>query len=95
MNDEFAKLVAAAASAGWWTILIFAIVLFVSWLFVLVALNVRPKIVLKMIGPGPIGWDELQKIYLWFMGVFKLILIIALMLVVWLTFWAEALRQAG
>ena len=94
MNDDFAKRVRTAAMAGWKTILIFAIGLLVSWGCVLVVLNVRPAIVMKMIGPGPVDWDELQRIYVWFMGVCKLIVLTALMLVVWLTFWARGLKRA-
>lgn len=48
---------------------------------------------LTMWGSGGVGWDFLQTVSLWFMGVFKLCIWFLFLVVLWLTLWARQLRK--
>ena len=92
MNDPFEKKVRAAAVAGWWVVLIGCALLLVTWLAYLGIMSARPAWLLAMFGPDA-GWTLVQTISLWFMAVFKLILWLLILVVLWLTLWARQLRK--
>lgn len=94
MNDTFAVRVRSAASAAWWTTLIWAILITISWLGIMAIMHIRPEWVLRMIGES-VTWDDLGRIYLWFMGVFKTLLWLLFMGAIFLTIWAKKLHRAG
>ena len=93
MNDSFEKKLRAAAVAGWWVFLIAYALLTVTWLIYLALLSARPAWLLTMWGLGDVGWDSMQTVSLWFMGVFKLCLWLLLVIVLWLKLWARQLRK--
>jgi len=95
MSEELAKRVRAAAAAGWWTVIIFAVYVTIGWLIVLAVLHAQPEWMLAMWGAGGLRWAEIQKIYLWFFGVMKMLLLAALMATVFLTIWGRRLGKAG
>ena len=92
MAETFAERVRAAARAGWWTFVIFAVGLAAAWGIVLGLMHTRPGWVLNLCGGGNFDWDALQRVYLWFFGVMKLILLVVLMATVFLALWSRRLR---
>ena len=92
MNDSFEKKVRAAAVAGWWVILIGYALLTVTWLVYVVLVSARPVWLIAMWGQE-VGWDFMQVVSLWFLGVFKLFMWFLIVVVLWLTFWARQLHN--
>jgi hypothetical protein len=92
MNDVFQKKVAAAAVAGWWTLLIAAIFLTIQWLAYWRIMNVRPEWLRQMWGPY-MEWQQIQNIWFWMMAIFKFCVWIMALVVIWLSFWARGLRK--
>ena len=95
MNDTFEKKVRAAAVAGWWVVLIAYAFLFVVWGVYLGLMSARPEWLLTMWGRGEVNWGLVQTVSLWFMGVFKLLIWVLILVVLWLTLWARQLRKAA
>jgi hypothetical protein len=93
MNDTFEKKVRAAAVAGWWVILIAYVLLLVTWIAYLAIVSARPAWLLSMWGQGDVSWAFMQTVSLWFMGVFKLLIWLLFLVVLWLTLWARQLRK--
>ena len=89
--NEFVQCVRAAATAGWWTILIAAGWLTLAWLIAMPLIRSRPAWMLRMLGGGNFSWDDLQKMYLWAFTGFKAVFFVALVLVIWLTIWSRSL----
>jgi hypothetical protein len=94
MNDPFERKVRAAAVAGWWVILIGYGQLLVTWAVYLVLLSARPGWLLALWGQGEVSWALVQTVSLWFLGVFKLVIWILFLVVLWLTLWARQLRRS-
>ena len=94
MAETFVKRVRAAAGAGWWTFVIFAVWLAAGWGIALGLMHTRPGWALGLCGGGNFDWDTLQQMYLWFFGVMKLILLVLLMAAVFLALWARRLKSA-
>lgn len=92
MDEVFAKRVRDAAIAGWWTILIAAIVATVQWLGFMAVTHFRPDWVLCLWGPS-MNWQHVEHIWIWFIGIFKLVIWIAVLVVIWLSLWARRLRR--
>ena len=92
MNDDFAKKVRSAAIAGWWTLLIAAIFLTIQWFVFLGFVNCRPAWVVKFW--GGVSWETIQTVGLWMTGIFKMIIWVFAMVVVWLSLWARGLRKS-
>jgi len=93
VNDSFEKKVRAAAVAGWWVILIAYVLLLVTWIAYLAIVSARPAWLLSMWGQGDVSWAFMQTVSLWFMGVFKLLIWLLFLVVLWLTLWATQLRK--
>ena len=94
MSASLAKRTRAAATAGWWTLLIAAIWLTLGWLTSLALLSARPKWLLTLWGGGELTWTTVHTITLGAMAAFKMILLVALLLVIWLTLWSCRLKRA-
>ena len=95
MNDSLSQRVRAAAVAAWWTILIGALWMTGAWLAYLAILSARPGWVLTLWGGGELTWPKVQTLMLWFFATFKLILFVAVLLAIWLTLWARALKRSN
>lgn len=94
MNGEFTKRLRAAVVAGWWTVAICWIFLTISWLIYMCIMHVQPEWLRTLWGGGPLTWDGIQTICLWFFGIFKLVLWAMLMIVLFLTLWLRQLKRA-
>ena len=94
MNDSFEKKVRAAGVAAWWVVLIGYALLTVVWVVYLILVTTRPASLLSMWGQN-VTWEFMQTVSLWFMGAFKLILWLLLLIALWLTLWARQLRKEG
>lgn len=94
MTGTFTQRVRAAASAGWWTIIIAAVWLMVTWCAYLVMRHYRSGWVLTLWGGG-VTWDQVHWLMLIFTAVFKLILFTMLMVTIWLTIWGRKLKKLG
>ena len=92
MDQLFTKRVRAAASAGWWTVLIAYIILLIQWFAFLAIMSGRPDAMLSLWGPGA-TWQEIRTIWLWGMVAFKLLVGTMLFAVIWLTLWARQLAR--
>ena len=97
MNEPLPQRVRAAASAGWWTILIGGIWITVGWLIWLAILRNRDACgwMLELWGGEPLGWSDVQSLVLRVIALMKVILLAMLLIVIWLTFWARGLRRGG
>ena len=94
-SELLAKRVRAAAVAGWWTILIVAVVMTVQWFGFLALMHCKPAWLLTLWGGGELDWPTVHKIVLYFFSVFKLMLFAAVVATLWLTLWARRLKRAG
>jgi len=92
MNDAFEVRVRAAAMAGWWTLLIAAIVLTIQWLAYLFLISSRPAWLLTLWGPG-IDWGTVQYLWVLLLAILKLAVWLCALPVLWLTLWARQLRK--
>jgi hypothetical protein len=62
MTDAFENRVRAAAVAGWWTVLIAAGFVTLSWIIFLVVMSARPAWFLTMWGPD-VDWAFVQRVW--------------------------------
>ena len=94
MEGNLSEKVRSAGVAGWWTLLIAALVLTVQWVAYLWVMSFRPEWVLRLWGPG-VTWDDVGRV--WWMGVaiLKFILFVLAIPCLWLTLWARQLRKTG
>ena len=92
MDNTFERRLHAGAMAGWWTILIAALVITFQWLSILCIQKTRPEFILSMWGAGA-TWDQFDQLTLWAIACLKLCILTFTMLVTWLTLWARRLRK--
>ena len=95
MSDALAQRVRAAAAAGWKTVILFWALMVASWIGVLLILHYEPDFVMTLIGSRSMDWDKLQMLYIEYFAVFKMILLVLLIAVVWLSFWGRRLTKQG
>jgi hypothetical protein len=95
MEHDLSKCVRAAAVAGWFTSLIGGIWVTVGWLVFLAVLGAKPHWLLTMWGGGNLGWDEVQTMMLWFIGVLKMIVFVFVLVSICLTITAHKLSKAS
>jgi len=93
MYDDFTKKVRSAAIAGWWTLLIAVIFLTVNWLAYLALMWCKPEWLLCVWGGCDVSWSFVQTTWIWIVGVFKMIVWVFALVVVWLSLWARRLRK--
>ena len=91
MNDVFQQRLRAAATAGWWTLLIAVGFLTLVWIIFLVLMSTRPSWYQSLLGPG-VSWEDLQMVGLWAVAIFKMCIWLMALVVLWLTLWS---RQLG
>jgi hypothetical protein len=95
MNDAFRQKVKAAAIAGWWTVLVAIIFLAWVWIIFLVLMSARPPWLQWIFGTG-VSWDYVQNVGFWVVSIFKMCIWLMVLVVTWLTLWANQLeKQAG
>jgi len=92
MKDDFAGRVWSAAIAGWWTLLIATVFLVAQWVAYLIVAGNEPSWLLRLWGPE-MHWETILTIWTWMVATFKVIVWVAAMLVVWLSFWARRLER--
>ncbi len=88
MSEELREIIQAAAAAGWWTVLIGAVWLTLTWLIWMQILRSKPAWLIKLWGCD-ISWDQVQSVMITFMAVAKLILFVCILASIWLTLWAR------
>jgi len=92
MNDPFERRIRAAAVAGWWVVLIGAVIVTVSWLGYLAAMSARPDWLFSLWGPD-LSWNYVQNVWFWAVVTFKLIIWVMALVALWLTLWARQLHK--
>jgi hypothetical protein len=92
MNDNFETRVRCAAVAGWWTLLIAAVIFLFQWIMYLLVVSAQPAWVLTFWGAGA-TWQEVRTVWFWSLAGFKVWLGLVAFLDVWLTLWARQLRK--
>ena len=92
MDDAFEKRVQAAATSGWWCLLIAVACVVISWIAYLIMMSVRPSWYLSLCGPD-VSWDTLQSVWIFILILCKLFLWLLALVVIWLTLWARQLRK--
>jgi hypothetical protein len=93
MDGNLELRVRSAGIAGWWTLLIAALVLTVQWLAYLWVMASRPEWVLWLWGPG-VTWEFLGRVWWVGIAVLKFVLLVLALPCLWLTLWARQLRKA-
>ena len=91
MDDLLYKKVRAAASAGWWTLLVAVILATVAWGVFLAMHHCKCPCVSAMW--GGVSPDTMLNVALWMIAAFKLVIWTIFLIVVWLTIWARKLRK--
>jgi hypothetical protein len=91
MDDLFHKRVRAAAVAGWWTLLVAAIMVLLITSGAAFIFNHRPDWVTRM-WPG-VGWDAIQNVGLWMIAIYRVIVWVLVLIVVWLSLWSRKLKR--
>lgn len=94
MDAEFTRRVRSAAVAGWWTLLIGAVFLAITWGAYLAVMCTKPAWMLGYWGGAGMNWEMMQVVWVWMTAIFKLVLWVAAIIVVWLTLWARRLARA-
>jgi hypothetical protein len=94
MESDLEQKVRSAGVAGWWTLLIVALLLVVQWVAYLCIMFFRPGWALWLWGPG-VTWEYVGRV--WWVGtaVLKLVLLILAIPCLWLTLWARQLRKTS
>jgi len=92
MSDTFQMRLRAATGAAWWVAILWWALVMISSGGVLLILHVRPQFVMTMLGED-MTWAELRTIYLWSIGVFKLMTFVATFAAVFLSVWQSRLRR--
>lgn len=91
MEDLLHKKVRAAAIAGWWTLLVAVLMAAGLWGGLLAVSRCRPPWVMAMW--GGVSWETMQTVILWAIVVFRLVIGVLFLAVVWLTIWSRRLRK--
>ncbi|MCG3179725.1 MAG: hypothetical protein BIFFINMI_02066 [Phycisphaerae bacterium] len=94
MDSTFRLRVRAAAAAGWWTALVFLLVMMATWLAWLGISTGRPDWILRLWGSPDITWERVQTLVLEFYAILKLLLWLWVLFTAWLTIWARRLKAA-
>jgi len=92
MSDTFGIRLRAAAGAAWWVAIIWWLLLLISSGAVVLILHVRPQFVLDLLG-GEMTWAQLQTIYLWGIGAFKMMAVCVTFAAAFLSIWHARLRR--
>ena len=79
--------------AGWWTLLIASVFMVVNWLAYLVIMSVKPDWLLGFWGAGELSWDNVQLIWFGMVALFKVLIWVLALVVIWLSLWARKLRK--
>ena len=96
MNDLFEKRVRAAATSGWWTLLIAIGFLLIQWIAYRLVMSTHPGWFLSLWGPGPdanAGWSSVQTVWFWGLMAVKVCIWPLALGVLWLTLWARQLAR--
>ena len=93
MDEIFEKRLRAAVGAGWRTVVIWAVLLTVSWLFFLLMMHARPEWVRYLWGGSGLSWEKMQEVAIWFYGAFKIVMLVFAMIVVFLALWLRRLSR--
>ena len=91
MDELFYRKVRAAAVAGWWTLLVAVVVATGLWGAFLGIYHWRPACVTSMW--GGVSWEAMLTVVLWMIAVFKMLIWVMFLAVVWLSIWARRLRR--
>ena len=94
MNGLFEKRLRGVVVAAWWTVVIWAVLLTVSWGVYLLFAHCQLDCVLVLWGGPGLSWGDVQIMWICFLGVFKMIWLVFLMVTICLTLWLRQLRQA-
>ena len=93
MADTFTARVRSAAVAGWWTILIMAVWMTLSWLAWIGMLSAKPDFMLAMWGGDAMTWAQMHEMVVTFFAVFKMVILTFLIATIWLSLRARQLRR--
>jgi len=95
MDETGGKRLGAAVRAAWHTVLIWALWLTAAWLIWLGIIHAKPGWILALWGGGDgLTWTGVQTVTIWFFGAFKVLLLVAVMITIWLTLYARRLKRA-
>ena len=92
METTFEYRLRAAVRAGWWTLVVGAVLVTLQWGLYLAITARRPAWVLSVWGPD-VSWQMLERRWLGALITLRVVLFILAMVVVWGTIWAAALRR--
>jgi hypothetical protein len=93
MEDMVYKRVRAAATAGWWTLLVAIVMSLLQALGVFVFMHARPDWVPALWAGMP--WERIQMVVFRMMAVFRLLIWVMFLIVVWLTIWSCKLKRVA
>ena len=88
MNVELNALI----RAGWWTALVWLIVLVIYYFAYLVISTTRPPWILATLGKDT-TWSQYQQLCLVALVVMKVIFLVFLIVLVWLTLWRNMMKS--
>ena len=92
-NDDFETRLRAAARAAWWVFVISLILTIVGWLGYLALGAGWLDGLIKLGLYGPVSHGKLVYVTLWYVGLFKIIVLCLFLGALFLTLWARLLRR--
>ena len=98
MSDAFAGKVRSGAVAGWWMLLVATGFMVVNWVGYLIIIHTKPDWLLAFWGSDggfPIGWGDVQFIWFSMAAIFKVVVWVLALFVIWLSLWARGLRKSS
>jgi len=95
MNDRLDRRLRAATGAGWRVLVIWWLLLALSWVVYLVIMDRRPEWIRALWGGYALQWEQIQEVYVWLFGVMKIMLLAWLIGVLFLTFLRRGLKRAA
>ncbi|MDB4955778.1 MAG: hypothetical protein JWO36_3347 [Myxococcales bacterium] len=78
--------------AGWWTLLVAIVLLFIQWASYLVVVSRQPAWFIGLLGPD-MTWARTESMFLQAMILFRLFVGAFTILLVWATFWSASLAK--
>ncbi len=92
MDPRYGK-VRAAAIAGWWTLLVAVGMAIVFWVLFLIVSHRPPAWISNLW--GGLSWETIRNVAVWMITVFRLMIWLIFLLVIWLTIWSAGLKKIG
>ncbi len=81
----------ACVVSGWWTVLIFMVLITLQWLMSLIILRTQPEFMVMWL--GGMDWVEIRSLIMHSIATAKIVMLGFLFAVIWMTLWDRRLSR--